>query len=580
MAVVGIEVKSRVPLAGGREFGAVGGYRQLDGTAHFAVDPAHPRNRVITDIGLASRGGDGLVHFSADIRILTPEDPARGNHRLLFDVPNRGNRLALSTFNRVPRPINPGAPTDPGDGFLMRHGYTVVWCGWQHDVPPVEGLMRVTVPEAEGAGRPVSGRLIVSFQPNAPTRVQLLSDRAHRAYPSNNLADPEAVLLVRDGDGAPPRTIPRSEWPFARLVAGHVVPDPNHVHLAAGFEPGKIYHVIYATTGAPVIGLGLLAARDCVAFLRHGGAGEGNPCAGDAQRAYAFGASQSGRYLRQFLYLGLNEDEAGRLVFDGMLVHIAGGKRGGDFNQRFGQPSASLHPTMSNAFPFNEEPSSDAVTGRRDGLLKRLAARRRVPKIFFTNSSTEYWRGDASLIHTDAEGARDVEPIATSRFYHFAGTQHSAAGLPLSDINPMDGSRGQQPLGSVDYNPLLRNALVRMDRWVSDGEEPPPSRYPRLADGTAVAPRQVRGVFVALPGVGFPAHPPEVVRLDFGPDAANGIATTLPPIEGVPYPHFVPAVDADGNEVSGIRLPDVTVPLATHTGWNLRHPQNGAPDRL
>jgi hypothetical protein len=580
MAVVALEVKTRQALAGGRDFGDVGRYAQLDGTAHFAVDPAHPLNRVITDIDLAPRDGDGLVHFAADVRILTPEDPRRGNHRLLFDVPNRGNRLALPTFNRVKRPINPSAPTDAGDGFLMRHGYTIVWCGWQHDVPAVDGLLRITVPEAQREGRPISGRLLVSFQPSAPSQVQLLSDRAHLPYPSTDINDPGAILLVRDGDDAPPRAVPRQEWSFARLEAGRAVPDPGHIYLKAGFEPGKVYHVIYATTGAPVIGLGLVAARDTVAFLRHGGASQGNPCAGDVQHAYAFGASQSGRYLRQLLYLGLNEDEAERMVFDGVLVHIAGGKRGGDFNQRFGQPSASLHPSMSNAFPFNEAASTDPVTGRSDGLLERLAARRRVPRIFFTNSSTEYWRGDASLIHTDAEGTRDVAPAASSRLYHFAGTQHSAGTLPLTDTNPVDGARGQQALNSVDYNPLLRNALVRMDRWVSGQEDPPPSRYPRLADGTAVAPEQPRGAFAAIPGVGFPAHPPQVIRLDFGPDAANGVATILPPVEGAAYRHFVPAVDSDGNEVSGIRLPDLTVPLATYAGWNLRHPQMGAPDRL
>jgi hypothetical protein len=580
MAVVALEVKSRQALAGGREFGDVGRYVQLDGTAHFAVDPAHPLNRVITDIDLAPRGGDGLVHFSTDVRILTPEDPGRGNHRLLFDVPNRGNRLALAAFNRVPRPINPAAPTDAGDGFLMHHGYTVAWCGWQHDVPAVDGLMRITVPEAQESGRPISGRLLVSFQPSAPSQVQLLADRAHRPYPSNDPSDPGAILQVRDGDDAAPRTVPRHDWSFARIDAGQVVPDPGHVYLKAGFVAGKVYHVIYATTGAPVIGLGLAAARDTVAFLRHAGAAEGNPCAGDIRHAYAFGASQSGRYLRQFLYLGLNEDEAERMVFDGVLVHIAGGKRGGDFNQRFGQPSASLHPTMSNAFPFNERASTDPAAGRSDGLLERLAARRRVPKIFFTNSSTEYWRGDASLIHTDAAGMRDVAPSASSRIYHFAGTQHSAGTLPLTDTNPVDGARGQQPLNSVDYNPLLRNALVRMDRWVSGEEEPAPSRYPRLADGTAVTPEEARSVFAAIPGVGFPAHPPQVIRLDFGANAADGVATTLPPVEGEPYPHFVPAVGSDGNEVSGIRLPDLTVPLASYAGWNLRHPQMGAPDRL
>jgi len=198
----------------------------------------------------------------------------------------------------------------------------------------------------------------------------------------------------------------------------------------------------------------------------------------------------------------------------------------------------------------------------------------------YASSSTEYWRGDASLIHTDAEGEKDVPLSAAVRLYHFAGTQHSTGALPLTDTNPVDGARGQQALNSVDYNPLLRALLVSMDRWVSQGEEPPPSRYPRLADGSAVAPEKVRGVVTAIPGVRFPAHPPQVTRLDFGPEAASGVAATLPPREGEPYPHFVPAVDPDGNDLSGIRLPDVTVPLATYTGWNLRHPQIGAPDRL
>ena len=422
MAVARIEIKTRQPLADGRKFDHVGCYEQLDGTAHFAVDPAHRLTCAVTDIDLAERGRDGLVHFTADVRILAPADQARGNHRLLFDVPNRGNRLALATFNGVPRPINPVGPTDAGNGFLMRHGYTVVWCGWQHDVPEADGLMRIKVPEAQIDGRPVSGRLLVGFQPSKPSQVQLLSDRGHRPYPSDDLDNPNAVLMVRDGEEARPQTIPRESWSFARLEARRIVPDPNHVYLATGFEPGRIYEVIYTTTGAPVIGLGLLAARDIVSFLRLSN-GADNPCAGDIQHAYAFGASQSGRFLRQLLYLGLNEDEAERMVFDGVLVHIAGGKRGGDFNMRFGQPSASL---PSDPFPFNEMGATDPVSGRSDGLLERLAVRHRVPKIFFTNTSCEYWRGDASLIHTDATGTRDIEPIASSRFYHFAGTHHSA----------------------------------------------------------------------------------------------------------------------------------------------------------
>ncbi len=292
------------------------------------------------------------------------------------------------------------------------------------------------------------------------------------------------------------------------------------------------------------------------------------------------GHRKSGRYLRQFLYVGLNEDEQARLVCDGLLVHIAGGKRGGDFNQRFGQPSSTLKPSMSDLFPFTDTTQTDPETGRRDGLLERLAARQKLPKIFFTNSSTEYWRGDASLSHTDVAGTHDVPPSASVRLYHYAGTQHASGTLPLTDTSPFDGSRGQHLFNCVDYAPLLRAALVRLDRWVTCAEDPPPSRYPRLAEGTAVPPAQTTAIFTAIPGVGFPAHLPRVTRLDFGPDAEAGLATTLPPVMGKPYPHFVPAVDQDGNERSGIRLPDLSVPVATYTGWNLRHADMGAPDQL
>src|SRR5499433_1518066 len=383
MAVLSCEITSRHAFADGRAFGTVGPYEQLNGTMHFAVDPTHVRNQGITDLHLAPRDANGLVRFAADLCILMPVDAQRGNHRLVLDVPNRGNRLALWMFNHAPRPAVPSAPLDPGNGFLMHHGYTVVWCGWQHDVPEAEALMRIKVPEAQIDGRPVSGRLLVGFQPSKPSQVQLLSDRGHRPYPSDDLDNPNAVLLVRDGEEARPRTIPRESWSFARLEARRIVPDPNHVYLTTGFEPGRIYEVIYTTTGAPVIGLGLLAARDIVSFLRHSN-GADSPCAGDIQHAYAFGASQSGRFLRQLLYLGLNEDEAERMVFDGVLVHIAGGKRGGDFNMRFGQPSASL---ASDPFPFNEATVTDPVSSRRDGLLERLTTRNSVPKIFYTNTS-------------------------------------------------------------------------------------------------------------------------------------------------------------------------------------------------
>ena len=230
--------------------------------------------------------------------------------------------------------------------------------------------------------------------------------------------------------------------------------------------------------------------------------------------------------------------------------------------------------------PFTDVPQIDPVTGQRGGLLDRLGTHRRQPRIFLTNSSNEYWRGDASLIHTDIEGLQDVEPSAQVRIYHYAGTQHGSATWPPTDSNPLDGSRAQCPFNTVDYRPLLRAALVRLDRWVSAEEPPPASRYPRLADGTAVLPESTAEIFSGIPGMRFPAHLPQAARNDFGPQANRGIVTTLPPVPGKPYPHFVPAIDRDGNDVAGIRLPDLTAPLATHTGWNPRHPQIGASGQL
>jgi Alpha/beta hydrolase domain len=316
---------------------------------------------------LALRDPTGLVRFAADVTILTTRKSERGNSRLFVDIPNRGNRLAMRFLNRA-LPAVPGTPIDPGDGFLMRQGYTVAWCGWQHDVPDVPGLMRAFVPEASAAdGGPVRGPIMVSFQPNAASQVQLLSDRAHRPYPAEDLEEAHAALLEREADDAPPTMVPREQWSFARLEGGKLVSDRRYIYLAAGFAPGRLYHVVYTTSDAPVIGLGFLATRDFASFLRHELARPDNPCAGQIQHAHAFGASQSGAYLRQFLYLGLNQDERERLVFDGYLVHIAGGGRGADFNQRFGQPSNTLRPRMRETPPFTDVPQIDPVKRGKGG---------------------------------------------------------------------------------------------------------------------------------------------------------------------------------------------------------------------
>jgi hypothetical protein len=340
--------------------------------------------------------------------------------------------------------------------------------------------------------------------------------------------------------------------------------------------PGKIYQVIYTTTGAPVIGLGLLAMRDIVSFLRYGSAQESNPCAGHLQYAYGFGRSQSGRFLRHFLYLGLNQDEQDRIVFDGLIPLVAGGGRG-EFNQRFGQPSNSNKYSMKNLFPFHDTVQTDPETGHADGLLARLYARGKVPKIFFINTSAEYWGGHAALTHSDLDGKHDLPPSEVVRIYHFAGTQHGPGNLLLTDTGAADDSRGQHRPNSVDYRPLLRAALVQLDRWATAGQTPPPNCHPRLDDGTAVPPEHTAATFQALPEVQFPVHLRSIARLDFGTELDKTLTIVLPPRVGKPYANLVSAVDADGNELAGIRLPDISVPLATYTGWNVRHPDIGGP---
>jgi hypothetical protein len=576
MAVTRLDIKSRQPFAQGKHFGEVGPYEQIDGIAYFAIDPDHPANGPITDLELAPRDATGQVTFSADVRILRPVEPQRGNHRILFDILNRGRPPALRNLNSAPD-VLPDEPMDPGNGFLMRQGYAVAWCGWQHDAPDVPGIMRLQGPEALTPEGPISGKVVVNFQPSKPTQVEFLSNRMHWPYPTNNIDDPEAVLTEQDHEDAPERIIPRDQWAFARLENGRVVPDAVHVYLASGFIPGKVYQVIYSTTGAPVVGLGLLATRDLGAFLRYGAAEEDNPCAGDVEHAYAFGVSQSGRFLRTFLYLGLNQDEQDRTVFDGLIPHVAGGKRG-EFNHRFAQPSSQASRSPNNLFPFSDLEQTDPQTGRTDGLLSRLAARGKLPKVMHTYTSSEYWAGHGALVHVDLSGARDLEEPESVRIYHFAGTQHALAPFPLKDNDPVNGTHGQQPFNWIDYRPLLRAALVNLDRWVTSGEAPPASSHPRIDNGTTVLPESLVDVFRAIPGVNFPRPLRRIYRLDFGTD--EGVPTNVPPVVGAPYPCLVPAVDLDGNEMCGIRLPFHSVPLATYTGWNLRHADIGGEGQI
>jgi hypothetical protein len=555
MPVTRFDIALRRPLSEGRAFGAVGPYDELKGRLHFTVDPAHATNRAITDLALAPRDAGGRVGFAADVSLLLPVDRAKCSGRVLVDVVNRGNTVSVPNFNHATRPTlvtgaDPDPPIDTGDGWLMRNGWMVLSCGWQSDLPPdVPGLLRLHAPEAlDAGGRRLTGRVYVQLQAPVDVDAFMLSDRGHEPYDAADLAQPDAVLVVRDQLDGEITLIPRERWHFR---------DSQHIALDGGFTKGRIYQCVYTAVGAKVVGLGMAALRDAAAWMKYAGAGEGHPAPGAVHRAHAYGRSQTGRLLRTLVHRDLNTDEAGRRAFDGIIANVAGAMLG-EFNDRFGQNSKDRPSMMDCLEPTHVEP--------RGGL-----------KVFYTNTSFEYHRGDASLIHTDHAGMRDREPGPDVRVYHFTGTEHGTGLWPPTDTttvaaDPRGFSERSQHLRSVvNYGRLLRALLVHLDRWTSDGTLPPPSRVPRISDGTAVDPSDLGKLFERIPGARYPIHHDRPQRRDF---------TTLPPKDGPTYGTRVSALDDDGNERAGIPVPEVTVPLATHTGWNLRHPDVGGADQM
>jgi hypothetical protein len=579
MPLTRFEITSRVPYAGGRRFGAAGAYEQVDGAAHFAVDPNHPANAAICDLKLAPRNGAGLVEFAADFSVVLPLDATKGNGRCIVELPNRGRRRVVAMMNCAPPDAPVGPQAHPGDGFLFARGYTVVSVGWQWDVYPSPELMGLHAPAAMADGKPIGGETIVEIRPNERGTTRLLADRIHRPLPAAPGEQPGARLLVRDWEDGEDMLIPRSSWRFAReMPAGAVEPSAEHVWLEGGFEPGRIYHLVYATDRAPVAGLGLLAARDVAAFLRT--PSPTNPCGSGFRALILYGISQTGRMQRHFLSLGLNRCEDGSRAYDGFHVHVAGARRGA-FNHRFAQPSNRTTPWWGHVFPSADVATSDPLTGSTGGLLDRQVTTGDLPKIISTDSAAEYWRGDAALAHIDTTGRRDLPEHPSTRRYLFAGVQHTPGYPGQSRTHPGTGATARYPLNVLDYLPLLRAALINLDRWITEGVEPPPSRHPRISDATAVERKEVLATFARLPDF----EPPDPQRLpfvrtvDMGGDEAAGIGR-YPAREGAFYPALVSAVDGDGNETGGIRLPDITVPVGTHAGWNPRDPVTGSPEQI
>jgi hypothetical protein len=574
--VTGVSMTSRSVVAGGQAFGNVGAYERVIARINFALDPAHARNKAIADLELAPRGPDKRVHFSADLYVLQPVDRTKGNGALLFEIANRGRKGLLGMFNRAPGANQPLNPADFGDGFLMREGYTLVWVGWQLDV--AAPLLTMDAPRADLKGQP--GQVRISFIVNAPAPETTPADLPN--YRPADLREPAATLTVRNRYWESPTPIARERWTFG--AAG----DRPRVRLDGGFEPGRVYELTYRSLDASVAGVGLAAIRDAAsAFLYR----DDLPVRG--RTAYVFGSSQSGRFLRQFLVDGFNVDERDRRVFHAVWPHIAGAGLG-SFNERFAMPGYSSFPATR--FPYTDLPASSLLLdaparavvenaarpggnnvattteqkrvpqveqsspdGRRGGILAGYRPEH-LPKVFYTNTPVEYWGQGraAALTHTTIDGTMDLTLPDNVRSYLLAGTQHGEGAFP-----PTAGS-GQALGNPTPQRSVMRALLTAMHRWVTSDVRPPDSRYPRLADGTLVKASEVR--FPALPGVADP-------RTIEGPgQMVDGRVS--------PLPFLVPQVDADGNDLAGIRVPDLAVPLATTTGWNFRSERVGNPSTI
>ncbi len=572
-------IDRRQPFAGGHEFGAVGAYEIVAGRAHGETAPEDPRNACIVNLAKAPRNERGAVEYRCDVHLVRPKDLDKGNRRVLYEAPNRGSKRALMFLNDAPECNDPVTLEHAGNGFLMRQGYTWVTSGWQGDLVPWKDGMVLDVPVAKDDGSPIRRRVRTEICVNRPGvhSRPLSGDPRVRGYAAATQDTADAELTVRMHSYGAREIIPPSEWAFAVEDAGggdgpaNVMPSASHLHLPGGFVPGAIYELVYTARDPLVLGLGFAAVRDLVSFLRYeevDGAGDANPLADGSgvAKAYAWGRSQSGRFLRDLVYQGFNEDERGRPVFDAIAPHASGGGRM-FLNYEFARPVTScqqhtnqLEPEL---FPFAYNIMEDPQTRREDGILKRPATD---PLVIHTQTSTEYWQKRGSLAHTDGRG-NDVSLPDGVRVYLISSAQHNA---PYG--TRAERAKTRHRSNPLSIGPAFRALIVAMDRWATDGTAPPPSSVPRAADGTQVRPESLGKGFPAIPGVSCTGLHNRQLFLDYGEGVARGLIDARPkaPPDGAGYTVMVPAVDADGNDVAGIRLPWITVPVATYTGWNLQ----------
>jgi hypothetical protein len=572
--VTRVEIVSRTDVLGGKSFGDAGTYERITGRVYFSLPAANPHNLRIVDLGKAVNLKNGEVEFSADFIAVRPKNARAGNGSMLLEVPNRGNSRILAVVDGGDWDL----ANDAGDAWLLRNGFTIVSLGWQWDAEG-PGALRFFAPIAKENGKSITGLLRGDLM---PSKVMAEIPLGHLAqgkiggveYPAAAPGDTRNTLTVRDSRDGQRNVIPRDQWQFAHTMDGKLSPSNRYIHLNGGFQPGKIYEYVYVVADPVVAGGGFAAVRDFASYAKHA-----PDAITPAERVYGEGISQNGRFLRDFLYEGFNADEDGRIALDGVLAHVAGAGRG-SFNYRFAQPSRDAQPTSSiffptDVFPFTDQAEKDPVTGETGGLLDRAAADKVVPKIFFSNTSYEYWGRAAALIHVSADGKQDAPVSSSVRIYHFTGLQHFSGPFP-----PAKGEGdllGQEPESPLPVKYFWRAMIFNMDAWVRSNTLPPASNYPKIADGTLVPLHKY--ALPAIPGVSRPHEESQAYRLDFGPNWREGVLSIQPPKVGQAFPALVPQVDADGNERDGVRLPEITVPLATYTGWNLRDPTIGAPDQ-
>jgi Alpha/beta hydrolase domain len=572
--VTRVEVASRVDVLGGKAFGDAGSYERITGRVYFSLPVANAHNRGIVDLDKAVNLKEGEVEFSADFVAIRPKEASKSNGSMLLEVPNRGRPRITGLVDGGDWDVS----SDAGDGWLLRNGFTIVALGWQWDAAG-DGALRFYAPIAKENGATITGLLRGDLMPSTvmqeiPLGHLILGNIGGSEYPVAALGDSRNVLTVRDSRNAKRTVIPRSEWQFAHTVDGKLTPSDRYIRKNGGFQPGRIYEYVYVVADPVVAGGGFAAIRDFASYAKHK-----SDAVTPAARVYGEGISQNGRFLRDFLYQGFNADEEGQIALDGVLAHVAGAGRG-SFNYRFAQPSRDGQPTSSiffptDIFPFTDQPEADPVSGESGGLLDRATADHTVPKIFFSNTSYEYWGRAAALIHSSPDAQRDVALSPNVRVYHFTGLQHFSGPFP-----PAQGKGdllGQQPQSALPVRYFWRAMIAIMDAWVRANAAPPESSYPKIADGTLVPLEKY--ALPAIPGINRPHEGNTGTRLDFGPKWREGILSAQPPQIGKPFPLLVPQVDADGNERNGVRLPEITVPLATYTGWNLRDPSIGAPDQ-